>query len=137
MFLDPIFVCYFLINKTFFMQTLQVTAQTTVEHHLEAFRNNDIDEIMKDFTEQSEVWTPEGAIVGLEAISAFFSYAFTLFPKDSTRLDIKQMIVKGNKVYIVWNAESAIINVPIGTDSFEIKDGKILWQSTAIQIIPK
>jgi limonene-1,2-epoxide hydrolase len=119
------------------MQTLQVTAQTTVEHHLEAFRKNDIDEIMEDFTEQSEVWTPEGAIIGLEAISSFFSYAFTLFPKDSTRLDIKQMIVKENKAYIVWNAESAIINVPIGTDSFEIKDGKILWQSTAIQIIQK
>lgn len=119
------------------MQTLQVTAQTTVEHHLEAFGKNDIDEIMEDFTEQSEVWTPEGAIIGLEAISSFFSYAFTLFPKDSTRLDIKQMIVKGNKAYIVWNAESAIINVPIGTDSFEIKDGKILWQSTAIQIIQK
>ena len=119
------------------MQTLQVTVQTTLEHHLEAFGKNDLDEIMEDFTEQSEVWTPEGAIVGLEAISSFFSYAFTLFPKESTRLDIKKMIVKGNKAYIVWNAESAKINVPIGTDSFEIEDGKILWQSTAIQMIPK
>ena len=119
------------------METLQATAQATLEHHLEAFGKNDIDEIMDDFTEQSEVWTQEGAIKGLGAIRSFFTYAFTLFPKDSTHLDIKQMIVNKNKAYIVWTAESAIINVPLGTDSFEIKDGKILWQSAAFHVIQK
>ena len=119
------------------MQTLQITAESTLQHHLEAFGKNDIEELMNDYTEQSEVWTPQGAIVGLEAISTFFSNAFPLFPKNKTRLDIKQKIVKGGKVYIVWDADSPVINVPIGTDSFEIKDGKILWQSTAFQIIQK
>ena len=119
------------------MQTLQATAQTTLEHHLDAFGKNDIEAIMDDFTEESEVWTQEGAIKGLEAIRAFFSYAFTLFPKDSTRLDLKQMIVDKNKAYIVWTAENAMITVPIGTDSFEIEDGKILWQSAAFQIVQK
>jgi limonene-1,2-epoxide hydrolase len=113
------------------------TTETTLQHHLEAFGNNDIHEIMKDYSEESEVWTPEGAIVGMEAISSLFSFAFTLFPKDSTRLEITQMIIKGSRVYIVWSADSSVINVPVGTDSFEIKDGKILWQSTAIHIIQK
>ena len=119
------------------METLQVTAQTTLIHHLEAFAKNDIDAIMDDFTEESEVWTREGAIKGMDAIRAFFSYAFTLFPSNSTRLDLKQMIVDKNKAYIVWSAETAMITVPIGTDSFEIEDGKILWQSAAFQIIQK
>ncbi len=119
------------------MQTLPATAETTLQHHLEAFGNNDIDEIMKDYTEKSEIWTPEGAIVGLDAISAFMSYAFTLFPKNSTRLDLKQMIVKGNKAYIAWSADSAVITVPLGSDTFEIKEGKIVLQTAAIHIIPK
>ena len=119
------------------MLTLQITAEETLQHHLEAFGKNDIDELMKDYTEQSELWTPEGPIAGLEAISSFFTYAFTLFPKHVTRLEIKKMIIKGDKVYIVWNADSPIINVPLGTDSFEITDGKIVWQSTAIQVIQK
>lgn len=119
------------------MEAVQVTAQATLEHHLEAFGKNDIDGIMDDYTEQSEVWTPEGAIKGLEDIRSFFSYAFTLFPKDSTSLNITQMIVNKNRAYIVWTAENAIIKVPIGTDSFEIKEGKILWQSAAIHIIQK
>ena len=119
------------------MQTLQVTTQSTLQHHLESLGNNDLSELMDDFTEDSEVWTPEGTIVGLKAISSFFSYAFTLFPKGSTRLDVKKMIVKGNRAYILWDADSPVVNIPIGTDSFIIEDGKILWQTTAFQIIQK
>ena len=114
-----------------------MTAKETFQHHLQAFGNNDIEELMKDYTEDSEVWTPEGSMAGLDAISSFYIYAFTLFPKGATRLEIKQMIVKGDKLYVVWNAESAIVNVPVGTDSFEIIDGKILWQTTAIHVIQK
>jgi SnoaL-like domain len=119
------------------MQTSQLTQENVFQHHLEALGKNDIDELMKDYTEQSELWTPDGAIVGLKAISSFFSYAFTLFPKDKTKLEIKKMIAKDNKVYIVWTADSPIVNVPFATDSFEIKEGKILWQSTAIQMVQK
>jgi len=119
------------------MQTPQITVEAIVQHHLEAFGNNNIDEIMKDYDQQSEVWGPDGAMIGLDAISAFYSYVFTLLPKENTHFEIKQRIVKREKAYIVWKADSAIIEIPIGTDSFEIKAGKILWQSLAAQIIPK
>ncbi|HEU4860875.1 MAG TPA: nuclear transport factor 2 family protein [Chitinophagaceae bacterium] len=119
------------------MQTLQITSESVFQHHLAALGNNDLNELIKDYTEESEVWTPDGDIVGLKAISSFFSYAFTLFPKDKTTLDIKKMIAKDYKVYIVWTADSPIVNVPFATDSFEIKEGKILWQSTAFQMVQK
>ncbi len=119
------------------MQTLQITSESVFQHHLAALGNNDLNELLKDYTEESEVWTPDGDIGGLKAISSFFSYAFTLFPKDKTTLDIKKMIAKDYKVYIVWTADSPIVNVPFATDSFEIKEGKILWQSTAFQMVQK
>jgi predicted dinucleotide-utilizing enzyme len=119
------------------MAASQVTTETVLQHHLEAFSNNDLTELMKDYTEHSEVWTPQGAMVGLDAINSFYTYVFTLLPKQSTRLEIQQKILKEDKAYIVWNAESAIISIPIGTDSFYIKDEKILWQSLAAHIIPK
>ena len=119
------------------MQTTQINPEKVFQHHLEALGKNDMDELMKDYAEQSELWTPDGAIVGLKAISSFYSYAFTLFPKDNTRLEIKKMIVKDDKVYIVWTADSPIVNVPFATDSFEIIEGKILWQSTAFQMVQK
>jgi hypothetical protein len=119
------------------MQTTQMNPENVFQHHLEALGKNDIDELMTDYSEESEIWTPDGAITGLIAISSFFTYAFTLFPKDKTHLEIKKMIVKDCKVYVVWIADSPIVNVPFATDSFEIKDGKILWQSTAFQMVEK
>ncbi len=119
------------------MQTTQTNPEKVFQHHLEALGKNDMDELMKDYAEQSELWTPDGAIVGLEAISSFYSYAFTLFPKGKTELEIKKMIVKDNKVYVVWTADSPVVNVSFATDSFEIKEDRILWQSTAFQMTQK
>src|SRR5277367_2020363 len=113
------------------MQTTLINPEKVFQHHLEAIVNNDMEELMKDYTEQSELWTPDGAIVGLKAISSFFSYALTLFPKDKTKLELKKLIANDEKVYIVWSSVSPTATLPFITDSFDIKGGKILWQSTA------
>lgn len=119
------------------MQQEQAVTETVFQHHLEAFKNNDLDELMKDYTAESEIWSPEGQIVGIEAISAFFSYVFTLLPKDKTRFELKYQVAKEEKLYILWNAESPFISIPFASDCFEIRNGKITWQSTAAQIVPK
>ncbi len=116
------------------MQTTLINPETVFHHHIEAVTNNDLEELIKDYTEESEIWTPDGTMVGLKAISSFFSYVFTLFPKGNTKFELKKLIANDDKVYIVWTAESPVINIPFATDSFEIKEGKILWQSTAFHI---
>jgi hypothetical protein len=119
------------------MQTSETGAESIFRHHLEALINNDLNELMKDYTEASELWMPEGEIIGLQAISAFYSYAFSLFPKGKTYLEEKKMIAKGNKLYTIWTADSPVVNVPFACDCFEMKDGKILWQTTAFQMVQK
>ena len=118
------------------MENLQVSTEEILRHHLAAFCNNDIGEIIKDYTPASEMWTPDGALIGVDSISSFYAYVFTLLPKDSLQFEVKREIVRGSKAYIVWNASSAIINVPLGTDSFEVEDGRIVWQTLAAHIIP-
>src|SRR5260221_11262669 len=119
------------------MEKLQAATEATNQHHLESFGNRDIKETMKDYAEDSEVWTPDGVITGLNAIASFFSDLFTLLPKESTQFESRQQIIKDSKVYLVWAAESAKVNIPFGTDSFEIKNGKIVWQSLALQMTLK
>ena len=119
------------------MQPTQTNPEQVFQHHLDALGKNDMDELMKDYVQQSELWTPDGAIVGLEAISSFYAYAFTLFPKGKTDLEIKKIIAKDNKIFIVWTAESPVVSVSFASDSFEIKESKILWQSTAFQMSQK
>ncbi len=119
------------------MIATQVSAQNVFQHHVEALGRNDLKDLMSDYTEQSDLWTPDGTIIGLHAISSFYSNIFPLFPKDKTQLEIKKMISNDDKVYIVWTADSPMVNVSFATDCFEIKEGKISWQTTAFQMAAK
>lgn len=115
------------------MPTDTDTAQDVIQHHLKALAANDLDALMEDYSEQSELWTGEGIITGVDAISAFFSYAFTLLPKNKTALHIEKMIVNQSKVFMVWRADSPVVHIPFAVDNFEVQDGKIIWQTVAFQ----
>lgn len=92
---------------------------------------------MKDYTEESKVWTPQGKLTGKDAIRSFYTEVFKLCPAGKSQLDMKQMIANDEKVYIVWSADSALANIPTGTDTFEIKKDKIVFQTLAAHIIMK
>lgn len=119
------------------MSSSILNSENVLQHHLQALSQNELEELLKDYTEESELWTQNGIIAGLDNISSFFTYAFTLLPKDKSSLEIKKMIAKDDKVYLVWTADSPVINISFATDCFEIKDGKITWQSIAFQAVEK
>ena len=116
--------------------TLVTRTEEILNHHVAAFVETDADEIMKDFTENSELLTPQGPVKGLDAIRSWFEEIFKVFPKGST-LDLKQSIIRDHVAYIVWSGESPFVSVPLGADTFVMEDDKILYQCLAAQIIPK
>jgi hypothetical protein len=119
------------------METVtQTKTQEILNHHLSAFMEADVDEVLKDFTEESELLTPDGALKGLNAIRSFLEEVFKMVPKGST-LETKQMIVRDNLAYITWSGESSFVSIPLGTDSFIIENDKIVYQTLAAHIIPK
>ena len=119
------------------MSTVLVTkTEEILNHHLSAFIETDVDEIMKDFTRNSELLTPQGPLKGLDAIRSFFEEIFTIVPKGST-LDLKQTTIKDNVAYIVWSAESPFVSIPFGVDTFIMENDKILYQALGAHIIPK
>ncbi len=110
---------------------------TILNHHLSSFAKGDIDEIMKDYSEQSILFTPDGMFEGVESIKNLFSnFIPNYLPPDSDFKMIRQD-VKGQTAYIVWSAESKNYRFPLGTDTFFIKDGKIIVQTFAAKIEPK
>jgi ketosteroid isomerase-like protein len=119
------------------METLLKTkTEEILHHHLAAFMEADVDEIMKDFTDTSEVLTPQGALKGIDAIRSFFEETFKIVPKGST-LDMKEQIIRNNIAYIVWSGDSSFVSIPLGTDTFIMENDKIAFQILAAQIIPK
>ena len=53
------------------MNTIEKSTSNILTHHLTAFGDNNLDEIMLDYTEQSTVLTDKGAVKGIENIRKF------------------------------------------------------------------
>lgn len=68
-------------------------------HHLIAFGDNNLDEILKDYTEESVIMTPNGSIKGLTEIREFFAAFFVIIPTGSS-FTMKQKTIFGNIAYI-------------------------------------
>ena len=99
-------------------------------HHLTAFGNNDVEEIIKDYTDKSEILTVDGIVKGLPNIRKFFIEVFRLIPAGS-ELEMKQQIQTENLAYIVWRSQSHTAEIPLGTDTFVFEGEKIIFHSLA------
>lgn len=106
------------------------TIEQILMHHLIAFGDNNLDEILKDYTEQSVIMTPSGAIKGLTNIRKFFEDFFEAIPTGSS-FTMKQKTIEGNVAYIVWASKSNIADIPMGTDTFVFDGDKIQYHTVA------
>lgn len=110
--------------------------QKVLEHHVMAVGENNLEALMADYTEDSVFVTPEGTYKGMEQIKAFFAQLLTMFPADDTTFEMEKMHVENQLAYIVWSAKSPVVTVPLGSDTFIVKDGKITLQTFAGIINP-
>lgn len=102
-----------------------------LDHHWIAFKANDLEETMNDYTEESVLITPDATYTGLAEIRENFVKAFTAFPKDSATLTLTKSIVLKDVGYILWSAVTPTFELSYATDTFIIQDGKIIRQTYA------
>ena len=102
-----------------------------LDHHWVAFKANDLEETMKDYTEESMLITPNGTYRGLDEIRNNFVRAFSAFPKDSTTFSLDKSLSVNDVGYIIWKAKTPGFNLSFATDTFIIRDGKIVRQTFA------
>jgi ketosteroid isomerase-like protein len=106
-----------------------MSTEATLSRHLQAF-NEGVDSIMRDYTDESVLFTPDGPLSGLEDIRAFFDGFLRSSPPELIRaLTLTRQDIRGDIAYIHWKAEPFI---PFATDTFLIRDEKILMQSFAM-----
>ena len=107
-----------------------------IEHHLSAFGQNDLQGVLSDYTDESIILTPDATIKGLAEIEPFFAGLFEGFPTDGTDFSLDKMTVENEIAYIIWHATTPSLDVPFGTDTFVVEDGKIVRQTFAGVINP-
>ena len=116
---------------------MAATTQEVLTHHLDSFGKGDLAGIMADYTAASRIFTPNGVLKGLDAIRELFTALFKEFAKPGMSFDMSRQDVDGDTAYIVWRAETADNRYELGTDTFVVKDGKIVTQTFAGKISPK
>ena len=116
--------------------TQEVTTHAVLTHHLTAFGGNNLDEILKDYTEDSQVLTPDGPLKGLTAIRGMFEDFFAKIPTGSDFV-MQQLSVVDNVAYVAWNSKSAVATIPLGTDTFFLGGDKISIHTVASYVAPE
>ena len=106
-----------------------MSTQATLDRHLQAFGEG-VDAIMRDYTDASVILTPDGPLRGTEAVRRFFHGFLVDSPPELARaMTLVHHAVEGETAYVVWKAEPFI---PLATDTFHIRDGKILVQTVTL-----
>lgn len=109
---------------------MNTNVEQVLTHHLTAFGNNDLDAILKDYTEDSVILTPIGKVAGLKKIRNFFNEFFSAISAGLS-FSIKQKIIEENVAYILWESESELFKIPVGTDTFFFDNNKIMYHTVA------
>jgi len=118
------------------MSTMSTT-ESVLDHHLTAFGERDMDAILSDYTEESVVVTNHGTYRGLSEIEGLFEGLFAEFGQEGVTMDVTQQEIEGEHAFIVWEAETPDNVYEFATDTFDIDDGEIEFQSFAAKITPK
>ncbi len=110
---------------------------TVLDHHLDAFAGQDLEEIMVDYAEDSTVVTNLGVYRGLDGIEELFVGLFDEFSQDGTTLEVDDTIVEGDFAYLLWHAETPDQVYEFCTDTFYIPENTIEFQTYAGKIESK
>ena len=94
--------------------------------HLRAFANGDVDAIINDYTDESVLFTPGGTVRGLTQLRKFYDGILTDQPGYFLNFDMMFKDVEGDVGFIVWFSDP---EAPMGTDTFVVRDGKIVTQT--------
>lgn len=117
------------------MAATQIQSEQTLDSHLQAFARGDIEAIMADYAEDAVFYTPDTVLRGKAQIRPLFTELLKNFPPGSDT-EVKRRVVDGELVYIVWSGASPSMRIPFATDTFIIRDGKIVRQTFAAQVEP-
>jgi ketosteroid isomerase-like protein len=113
------------------------TTEDVLSHHATAITAGDVDEILADYADDSVVLIPGRIFRGRDEIRELMTEVVTdMLPPGST-LNMTCVVIEGDYAYIVWDAESEKFSFPMGTDTFVVRDGKIVFQTFAAHTVGK
>jgi ketosteroid isomerase-like protein len=114
-----------------------ISTRDVVNRHLKYFGQADLQGVLSDYAPEAVMFTPDGTLRGPDAIRPLFQALIAEFGKPGASFNMKLQSVDGDYAYIVWSAETAENVYQLATDTFVVRDGKIVAQSFTSKTAPK
>src|SRR5258708_25349990 len=113
------------------------STQRVVENHIQRFREGDLEGVLEDFSPKAVVFTPSGTLKGKTEIKTLFRNLLEEFGKPAASETVRTAIFEGDYAYLIWSGETVDNNYEFATDTFVVRNGKIVMQSFAAKVTPK
>ncbi|MFC6785480.1 nuclear transport factor 2 family protein [Halobaculum halobium] len=112
--------------------------ESVLDHHLDAFANQNMEEVLADYDDDSVVVTnTSGTFRGLDEIRSLFEGLFAEFEQEGVDFHLDEQVVEDDIAYIVWHAETPDNTYEFATDTFHVRDETIETQTLAAVVTPK
>jgi ketosteroid isomerase-like protein len=113
------------------------STKDVLDRHLKCFSEGDLEGVLSDYAPGAVLFTSDGPLKGVDAIRPLFQALIAEFGKPGAAFNMKQQLVEEDYGYILWDAETADNVYEMATDTFVVRDGKIVAQSFTGKIRPK
>ncbi len=109
--------------------------ESVVRHHLQAFlEQQGLDAILNDYADDACFLSEGRAYCGKSAIREFFTaFIAGLAPQTIGQFNLRSLRVQGDVAHITWSAGPEL---PLGTDTFVVRRGRIVSQTFAMYAVP-
>lgn len=113
------------------------TTEHVLRHHFAAFDAGDLDGLMSDYAPDAVLITGRETLVGAAQIAPFFARMVAEFNQPDVAFQIVREEIRGDVAFILWTAETPLYGYPMATDTFVIRNGKIVTQTFVANAVPR
>jgi ketosteroid isomerase-like protein len=113
------------------------STKDVLNHHLKAFEQGDLNGVLSDYGPGVVFFTREGPLKGVDAIRPLFEALIAEFGKLGATFNMQRQVIEGDYAYILWTAKTADNVYELATDTFVVREGKIVAQSFTAKITPR
>jgi len=113
------------------------STKDVLDHHLKAFGQGDLKDVLSDYATAVVFFTGGKVFKDVDAIRPLFEAWIAEFGQPEATFNMKQQLVEGDYAYMLWTAETADNLYELATDTFAVREGRIVAQSFTAKVTPK
>ena len=99
-----------------------------------AVTEGDMPRVLKDYSDDAVLLTPQGALLGHEGVESFYAQALAMLP--GLQLSATSVVSGGNALLVNWTASSSTGSISDGVDTFVFADDSIKVQTSCFTVQP-